>query len=90
MAVMGFDAVHHRALVDPHPATNPDDDTGLERLAWESAGMAPVVLVGMRGAGHTFPHPVYSGMRALGATSHQADGAELIWQFFSNTMGSGL
>ena len=24
MAVVGFDAVHHRALVDPNPSTNPD------------------------------------------------------------------
>ncbi|AQA17845.1 hypothetical protein BST95_05940 [Halioglobus japonicus] len=72
------------------PVTQQDDATRLERLAWESSNRPSVALIGMQGAGHQFPHPVFTGMRALGPTSHQADGAELIWNFFSNTLGSGL
>ncbi|WP_170287432.1 alpha/beta hydrolase family esterase [Halioglobus maricola] len=66
------------------PQSNPDDDTSLERLVWNEADKAPVELMTVRGGGHQFLHPVYSGPRILGTTSHQADGAELIWAFFSS------
>lgn len=65
------------------PVTNPDDDTSLERLYWSEPGRVPVELMTVKGGGHTFPNPVYSAPRIIGPTSHQADGAELIWAFFS-------
>ncbi len=63
--------------------SNPDDATRVIRHAWHSAGRAPVELVSLVGGGHTFPHPVYSLPRILGPTSHELDGAELIWAFFA-------
>lgn len=64
------------------PVHNPDDPTSLERLRWSGEGRVPVELLTVKGGGHTFPHPVYRAPRILGPTSHQADGAELIWAFF--------
>lgn len=61
---------------------NPDDDTALEIQRWEAPGRVPVQLVSVLGGGHTFPHPLYSLPRLLGRTSHEVDGAELIWAFF--------
>jgi polyhydroxybutyrate depolymerase len=63
---------------------NPDDATRVTRYVWRSAGHAPVELVSLEGGGHTFPHPVYSLPRILGPTSHELDGAEVIWAFFSS------
>jgi polyhydroxybutyrate depolymerase len=42
----------------------------------------PVELVSLEGGGHTFPHPLFSLPRILGPTSHEVDGAEVIWRFF--------
>lgn len=64
------------------PASNSDDDTTLQRLSWSEPGRVPVELITVRGGGHTFPNPLYSAPRILGPSSHQADGAELIWAFF--------
>jgi polyhydroxybutyrate depolymerase len=64
------------------PVTNTEDDTSLEILDWSGPGQSPVRLVSVVGGGHTFPNPVYSAPRILGPSSHQADGAELIWDFF--------
>jgi polyhydroxybutyrate depolymerase len=63
---------------------NPDDATSVARYVWRSAGHSPVELVSLEGGGHTFPHPVYSLPRILGPTSHELDGAEVIWAFFSS------
>lgn len=79
-ALAGHSGAGERQQLAP---TQLDDATRLERLGWERSGLAPVVLLTLHGAGHQFPHPVYSGMRLLGTTSHQADGAELIWAFFA-------
>ena len=65
------------------PESNPDDGTAIESLSWQSAGKASVTLVTVRGGGHTFPHPTYSGPRILGRSSHEVDAAELVWSFFS-------
>ncbi len=60
---------------------DPDDKTSLEILSW-TGGQVPVQLVSVMGGGHTFPHPVYALPKILGTTSHEVDGAELIWGFF--------
>ena len=60
---------------------NPDDKTNLEILSW-TGGHVPVQLVSVMGGGHTFPHRVYALPKILGTTSHEVDGAELIWGFF--------
>lgn len=65
------------------PATNTEDDTTLQILDWSGADRMPVRLISVVGGGHTFPNPVYSAPRILGPSSHQADGAELVWDFFS-------
>lgn len=65
------------------PETDSDDGTSIESLKWAAADKAPVTLMSIVGGGHTFPNPVYSAPRILGVTSHEADAAELIWEFFS-------
>lgn len=62
---------------------NPDDATSVLRYSWQSPGRVPVELVSLEGAGHTFPNPLYSLPRILGRTSHELDGAEVIWAFFA-------
>lgn len=61
---------------------NPDDGTRVVRYAWRTPGRVPVELVSLEGGGHTFPHPLFSLPRILGPTSHEVDGAEVIWRFF--------
>lgn len=63
--------------------TDPDDATSVMRYSWQSPGRVPVELVSLEGAGHTFPNPLYSLPRILGRTSHELDGAEVIWAFFA-------
>ena len=53
-----------------------------EILEWAETDKMPVTLISIVGGGHTFPNPVYSAPRILGATSHEADAAELVWAFF--------
>ena len=66
------------------PEASSDDSTSIESLSWQAPGKVPVTLVTVKGGGHTFPNPVYSGPRILGRSSHEADAAELIWSFFSS------
>ena len=60
----------------------PGDDTRVEVTEWLAPGQPPVSLVTIVGGGHTFPHPQFSFPRMLGPTSHELDGAEVIWRFF--------
>jgi len=64
------------------PEKSPDDGTSIESIRWSVPGKPPVTLIAVVGGGHTFPNPVYNLPRAMGATSHEVDGAELIWDFF--------
>ena len=66
------------------PESSPDDGTSIESLSWNASGQPAVTLVTVKGGGHTFPHPVYSGPRILGRSSHEVDAAELVWSFFSS------
>lgn len=61
----------------------PDDGTRVESTEWLMPGQVPVSLVTIKGGGHTVPHPVFSLPRILGPTSHEMDGAEVVWRFFS-------
>ena len=65
------------------PRRAPDDATSVESMEWAGAGRAPVSLVTIVGGGHTVPSPVFNLPRILGPTSHQLDGPEVIWDFFS-------
>ena len=65
------------------PTEDPDDPTSVESLHWSGEGRVPVSLVTITGGGHTVPHPVFKLPRILGPTSHQLDGPEVIWAFFS-------
>lgn len=64
------------------PDRSADDKTVVESIDWLAPGKVPVSLVTIIGGGHTFPHPVLALPRILGPTSHQLDGAEVIWSFF--------
>ena len=66
------------------PRRVPDDDTWVESVEWSGQGRVPVSLVTIHGGGHTVPNPVFSLPRILGPTSHQLDGPEVIWDFFSS------
>ncbi len=76
-------AGHNGAPQQAQIAANPESDaTTVQRQLWSAPGAVPVQLLTVVGGGHTIPHPVYRLPRILGPTSHQADGAELIWSFF--------
>ncbi len=59
-----------------------DDDTTISSSTWSAPGRQTVQLVTVHGGGHNLPHPVFSLPRISGATSHEFDGADFIWQFF--------
>ena len=65
------------------PQRDPEDDTSVRSIEWWAPGRVPVSLVTIVGGGHTVPHPVFNLPRILGPTSHQLDGPEVIWAFFS-------
>jgi polyhydroxybutyrate depolymerase len=69
------------------PQRAPDDGTAVESIRWAGQGKKPVQLISILGGGHTLPNPVFSLPRILGATSHQLDGAEVIWSFFEDSAG---
>ena len=61
-----------------------EDKTSVESVTWSGGGAVPVSLITIIGGGHSVPHPVFDLPRILGPTSHQLDGPEVIWQFFSS------
>jgi polyhydroxybutyrate depolymerase len=65
------------------PRPNAGDATSVQSIEWSDAGKVPVSLVTIVGGGHSIPHPVLDLPRILGPTSHQLDGPEVIWDFFS-------
>jgi polyhydroxybutyrate depolymerase len=65
------------------PRRDPGDPTAVRSVEWSAAGRVPVSLVTIEGGGHSIPHPVLNLPRILGPTSHQLDGPEVIWDFFS-------
>ena len=73
-------AGEHRAW----PRQVEDDDTSVESTDWSGQGKVPVSLVTIVGGGHSIPNPVFNLPRILGPTSHQLDGPETIWEFFSS------
>jgi polyhydroxybutyrate depolymerase len=66
------------------PPRTADDPTRVESIDWSSPGKPPVSLVTVIGGGHTVPNPVFNLPGILGPTSHQIDGPEVIWAFFSS------
>jgi len=79
LAGHGGQGEHHR-----WPRSDPDDSTSVESTEWTAQGRSPVSLVTIHGGGHTIPNAVFSMPRILGPTSHQLDGPEVIWAFFSS------
>ncbi len=65
------------------PPVQADDSTSVESLSWSGPAGPPVQLLTVVGGGHSLPNPVYNLPRLLGPTSHQLDGAEVVWSFFS-------
>ena len=65
------------------PRRNPEDPTSVESIDWSAPGRAPVSLVTIVGGGHVVPSLEFNLPRILGPTSHQLDGPEIIWAFFS-------
>lgn len=65
------------------PRPNPGDATSVQSIEWSAAGKVPVSLVTIVGGGHSIPHPVLNLPRLFGPTSHQLDGPEVTWDFFS-------
>lgn len=65
------------------PETSADDDTSVRSLSWSAPGLPAVQLLSVVGGGHTFPHPLYKQSRFAGTTSHEFNGAQVTWQFFS-------
>jgi polyhydroxybutyrate depolymerase len=68
------------------PRQDPQDATSVQSTDWSAAGKVPVSLVTIVGGGHTVPNPVFNLPRILGPTSHQLDGPEVIWAFFSGAV----
>jgi len=66
------------------PRRDPDDPTSVESIDWSGLGKLPVSLMTIVGGGHTVPNPVFGLPAILGPTSHQIDGPDVIWAFFSN------
>ena len=65
------------------PKRDAGDETSVTSTDWTGAGRVPVSLVTITGGGHTVPHPLFDLPAILGPTSHQLDGPEVIWSFFS-------
>lgn len=59
------------------------DKTSVTSTDWSAAGKVPVSLITIIGGGHTVPNPVFDLPAILGPTSHQLDGPEVTWSFFS-------
>jgi len=65
------------------PDRDADDGTTVQSSSWTGPTGPPVQLLSITGGGHTMPHPVFNLPKIAGATSHEFDGAEVIWAFFS-------
>ncbi len=64
------------------PDRDPGDGTVARRWIWSSETGPDVVLIEVKGGGHTIPHPDVRFQRILGRTSHDFSACEEIWQFF--------
>ena len=62
--------------------SDPDDGTSVRSVSWSGPQGPSVQLLTIEGGGHTVPHPVFRLPRIIGTTSHEFDGAEIIWSFF--------
>lgn len=68
--------------VDRHPDRDRDDGTRVETRRWVGE-RHEVVLMIVRGGGHTLPHPFAPfPPQVVGRTSRDLDGAAAIWSFF--------
>jgi polyhydroxybutyrate depolymerase len=86
VAVNGAGPASTRAAL---PDADPDDGSTLERVVWGEGSAGEVVLVEVHGGGHAIPGGVAMGspwltMKWLGATNRDAQGADLIWDFFQH------
>jgi polyhydroxybutyrate depolymerase len=78
------------ATVVRHPDTRPDDGTRVETRRWRAGDGGEVVLMAVRGGGHSLPHPSAPfPAEIVGRTSRDLDAADLIWRFFARHMGAG-
>lgn len=74
----------HDPVRKRHTDHDPDDGTWLETLRWKGQGRHEVELLAVHGGGHSLPHPTAPfPAKLVGRTSRDADGAELIWDFFT-------
>lgn len=70
--------------VEELPDTDPHDGVTATRYRWSGDdGRPPVVLLVIRGGGHTIPHPRATAARLLGRTCHDFSAAQEIWDFFA-------
>jgi polyhydroxybutyrate depolymerase len=90
--ISSIDTAHYWARLAGHtgegdaqawPRREAEDDTSIESVAWSGPAGPPVQLITVVGGGHTLPNPVYQAPRIVGPTSHQLDGAGVIWKFLS-------
>jgi len=65
------------------PEQAPQDGTSVRSTSWMAPGRPAVQLLTVVGGGHTTPNPVYNLPKIVGVTSHEFDGTEIIWSFFS-------
>jgi polyhydroxybutyrate depolymerase len=85
-----------RADTESLPDLDPRDGCRISRTTWpaDHADAAPVVFYRAEGGGHTLPsiaYPLHSGPilhRIIGPVCHDAEGAELAWDFFKSFAGS--
>lgn len=60
------------------------DNTSVQRTDWTQCSGAPVRLYRIEGGGHTWPSgSQYLPVRVVGEVTHDIDGANEIWDFFS-------
>lgn len=65
------------------PDKDPKDGCTATRLTWK--GDVPVVLIKIKGGGHTWPGgPQYLGERVIGKTCRDFDATAVIWEFFKS------
>jgi polyhydroxybutyrate depolymerase len=77
-------------VVTALPHREADDPTHVERSDWATIGQPEVVLDTIFGGGSVVPQTVYRPPRILGRATHDLDGPEEIWSFFSRQAARNL
>ena len=68
----------------------PNDETSVKKSEWSDCSGAPVTLYRIENGGHTWPSgKQYLPIKLVGEVSHDIDGADEVWQFFSQFESTG-